>query len=212
MNWSDALKIALGAGGYAGAVVGLLSARAARKSARETLAYAQAAKQKERNASLLTQFGGVYAIPEKGVGHKEARRRAGELYANFGASEDGRYAATVAYMRFCAPYGEHSNESRLLLSECDRVERQLAEGAPLRTRLHLVDSWAESSRNAALSAGDRPWPWLIHDARNQIAAIPRAGSAINMGRQDPVEATPAQTRRVLNVLKALVPARRRLGR
>ena len=96
------VELALGPGiSLVSLVISLYGVRVAKRTASAAIEHDEATRQKERNAAAAKRFVSIYTLPDRVTGHNEARRLAGELFAELGGDKPGRYAATVAYMFFC---------------------------------------------------------------------------------------------------------------
>jgi hypothetical protein len=183
------LAISLGA-----LVIALYGVRVAKRTANAAIEHDKATRQKERNAIAAKQFVSIYTLPDRVTGHNEARRLAGELFAELGGGKPGRYAATLAYMSFCG--GGYGSEPEKIRAECDRIAGCLRAGEPWEGNFKPVYDFANNIRHNDGIAGRKAFEWLIapHDG-------PVSGGVLKMGRVDPVETSPELSKKFLERVK-----------
>jgi hypothetical protein len=178
------LAISLGA-----LVIALHGVRVAKRTANAAIEHDKATRQKERDAAAAKRFVSIYTLPDRVTGHNEARRLAGELFAELGGDKPGRYAATVAYMSFCG--GGQGSQPEQTRKECDRIAGCLRKGEPWEGAFKLAYDFANTVRHNEGVAGRKAFEWLIapHDG-------PVSGP-VSMGHVDTVEASPELAKKVL---------------
>ena len=175
-------------------VIALYGVRVAKRTASAAIEHDEATRQKERNASAAKQFVSIYTLPNRVTGHDEARRLAGELFAELGGGKPGRYAATLAYMFFCG--GGYGSEPEKIRAECDRIAGCLRACEPWEGTFKPAYDYANNLRHNEGVAGRKAWEWLIapHDG-------PVSGGVLKMGSVDTVEASPELAKKFLESVK-----------